>query len=190
MQVPGLFPEPSTARISERSGSQVKGLTLPADAAVYGARRRGSARRQSTDLPISHGEDSQKPAQAGNPPGHRRPRHQRPARLRQSGGLSRLDRALSHRRGPGGAPLALSIWPARHPHVGSAGTGARGDRGRRLRRRRLAAVGPGGDLDRAACRSQAPAITSWSPTASIGRPAISARACSSAWASRRPITIR
>jgi len=37
MQVPGLFPEPSTVGISERSGSQVKGLTLPADAAVNGA---------------------------------------------------------------------------------------------------------------------------------------------------------
>ena len=34
---PGLFPEPSTVGISERSGSQVKGLTLPANAAVNGA---------------------------------------------------------------------------------------------------------------------------------------------------------
>ena len=102
--------------------------------------------RGSTDR---HGEASQKPGQAGNPTGDCRPRHQRPARLRQSGGLSRLDRALSHRRGSGRAPLALSIRPPRHPDVGSAGTGARRDRGRGLRRRRSAAVGSRRDFDRA-----------------------------------------
>ena len=39
--------------ISERSGSQVKGLTLAADASVYGVRRRGSARAANVDLPTA-----------------------------------------------------------------------------------------------------------------------------------------
>ena len=46
-------PSPSTVRISERSGCQVKGLTLAADAAVYAVRRRGSARPIRPDLPIT-----------------------------------------------------------------------------------------------------------------------------------------
>ena len=50
--------------------------------------------------------------------------------------------------------------------------------------------GLGGDLGGTAFRRSAPAITSLSPTASTGRPAISATACSRAWASRPPITIR
>ena len=90
------------------------------------------------------------PAQAGNPAGHRRPRHQRPARLRQSRRLSRLDRALSDRRGPGRPPRPLSIRPPRHADLRGAGGRAAHARGRELRRRRAAAVGTGGDLHRLA----------------------------------------
>ena len=174
MLVSGLCPEPLEWLASQNDRAAGQG--------VDACRRCGRIWRPAprfraprpTGAADSHGEDTRKPAQAGNPPGHRRPRHQRPARLRQSGGLSRLDRALSDRRGSGRPPLALSIWPPRHADLGSAGKGARGDR-----RRRPAPASP--CCPRAwrrfrprCCRSPAPAITSWSPTASTGRPAISA----------------
>ena len=149
--MPGLFsPSPSTFYISERSGCKVKGLTLAADADVYAVGAAVPRAPHETGPANHHGEDAQNPAQAGNPAGQCRPRSEGLARLRQSAGLSRLDRALSDRRGSGRPPRPLPIRPPRHAHLGSAGKRACRTRRRGLRRRRPAAVGTGGDFDRAA----------------------------------------
>ena len=175
--------------ISERSGCKVKGLTLAGRCGrIWPARRRFPSRTKPD--PNSHGEDAENADQAGNPPGHRRPRSEgqhgfvNPPVYHASTVLyPTAEDQVAHRSryqyGRRGTPTSEALENA------LAAT-----RRRRLRRRRAAAVGPGGDFDRAASRSPAPATTSWSPTASTGRPAISATACSSAWASRPPITIR
>ena len=88
--------DPLDAAISERSGRQVKGLRLSHADAVNAAEvgeefdhddqgRRRQARKHR--------------AQTGHQGHHRRPQSARPSRLRQHAGLSRLDPALSHRRG-------------------------------------------------------------------------------------------
>ena len=190
MQVPGLFSR-------ALDGSHLRTIGVPGQG-VDASRRCGRIWRPAPRFRAPHvhgpanrhGEDSQKPAQAGNPPGHRRPRHQRPARFRQSGGLSRLDRALSR-------PPRTRWRTARATNMAAAAPRLRKRWNRRSRRSRVTAV-PASPCCRRAwprsrprcLRSQAQATTSWSPTASTGRPAISARACSSAWASRPPITIR
>ena len=88
--------------------------------------------------------------QACDPLRDRRPRPARLSRLRQSAGLSRLDRALSDRRRLSRAPRPLHLRPARHAHVGGARRRARRDRRAAMRRRRAAAVGTGGGFARAA----------------------------------------
>src|SRR5271169_655844 len=67
-------------------------------------------------------------------------------RLRQSARLSRLDGALSERRGFCRAPRALPIWPARHADHRGAGIRAGRTRRTALRRRDALAVGARRDL--------------------------------------------
>ena len=63
-------------------------------------------------------------------------------RLRQSAGLSRLDRALSERRGFRRPPRALPIWPPRHADDRGARTRAcRSSRGRNARASRCCRPG-------------------------------------------------
>ena len=181
---------PRSACISERSGCRGQGVDASAPMRPYMPPARGSARRRRRTVEQPWRRASKSPLKpetrlvtAGRDTkgqhGFVNPR-----------GLSRLDRALSDRRGSGRPPRALSIWPARHPDLGGAGRGARRDsRARPAPASRCCRPGWRRFRPRC-CRSPAPAITSWSPTASIGRPAISATACSSAWASTRPITTR
>ena len=68
------------------------------------------------------------------------------SRLRQSAGLSRLDGALSQRRGFRRPPRALPVRAPRHADNGSARAGFAGARRPAMRRRGAAAVGAGGDF--------------------------------------------
>ena len=145
-------------------------------------------RSDDEDRP-SYDEEDQSPDQAGHPAGHIRPRSAGLSRFRQSAGLSRVDPALSHRGRSGCPPRPLQLRAPRHAYLRSAGKCTARTRRRGLRRRGAAAVRTGGDLRPRSLPSPAPAITCWSPTASIGRPEISATACSSVWASKRPTTI-
>ena len=82
----------------------------------------------------------------GHQGGDRRARSGLLSRLRQSAGLSRLDGALSERRGFCRPPRALPIWPARHAHHRSARIRAAGARRAAMRRRVAVAIGAGGDF--------------------------------------------
>ena len=107
-------------------------------------------------------------AQAGDPLCDRRPRSARQSRLRQSAGLSCLDRALSERAGLPRPPQPLHLRPPRHADVG----GARKRAARRSKGRNAPAwrcCPPGSRRFRSRCsRCSRPATTCWSPTASIG----------------------
>src|SRR5262245_4585877 len=124
-------PRSGLSAISERSDTAVKGLTLaPHDAMtpwwpLVRAPRRGAggigARRGHREA--SHDqEDRRRPhapaGEAGNPARGWWPRRERQSWLRQSARLSRLDRAVSDRRGFSRAPRALPLWPTRDADLG------------------------------------------------------------------------
>ena len=82
------------------------------------------------------GKPAQTELKAGHQGHHRRPQSVRASRLRQHAGLSRLDAALSDRRGLSRATSGqYSLWPPRHADLGGAGKGHPGDRRTGLRRR-------------------------------------------------------
>ena len=98
-------------------------------------------------------------------------------RLRQSASIPCLYRALSDGRRLSCPPVALSLWPARHAHIGGAGKRAARAGRARLRRRCPPPSGLAA-ISTALLSFSMPAITCWSPTASIYRPGNSAIGCS------------
>ncbi len=184
----GLMPSP--AAITERSHRWVKGLTRGAPMRRICRRPPGPARpnREGVRQPWRK---SRRPRQARDPHWSTAGRDTaRPARLRQSG-RSTTPRPCSTRRRRTSSPIAR-----RYQY------GRRGTPTSEALERALAEI-EGGNAPASrccrrgwrrsrprCCRSPAAATTSWSPTASTGRRAISATACSSAWASARPTTIR
>ncbi len=118
------------AAISERSGTAVKGLTLARREAMTDVadwpRATSGAREfkptlQNRAMTKKTKADPVAPAlEAGNAARGGRPRPAGQSRLRQSAGPSRLDGALSDRRGFPRSPLPLPLRTARHAHVGGA----------------------------------------------------------------------
>ena len=187
----GVFPRAlSTFCITERSGCKVKGLTLAADADVYAGPRRGSLAPPDSDPQTAMAKTPKNP-------------------LKPETRLVNAGRDPQGQHGFVNPPVyhaSTVLYPTAEDQVAHRARYQYGRRGTptsealenaltRARGRRLAPASPccrpAWRRFRPRCsRSPAPATISWSPTASIGRPAISARACSSAWASRPPITIR
>src|SRR5262249_60406935 len=93
--------------------------------AVGGAKGRGGgrwgrrrARGEAGKRQEARGPPPPPAGEAGNPARGWWPRRERQSWLRQSARLSRLDRAVSDRRGFSRAPRALPLWPTRDADLG------------------------------------------------------------------------